>query len=109
MQVAYPVTPPHWFSRAPSGPDFAEGGRPVANSAAGAVFGKARQVHHKQEIANRLAETIEPDQSGLIALVTDPRVERFQKALDKADRIVSEAIDQAAADELRAATNELDS
>lgn len=80
----------------------------VVGGAAGAVIGKARQVHHKHEIADRLAETIGPDQSGLIALVTDPRAERLQKALDKAERIVSEAVDQAAADELRAAAKELD-
>lgn len=80
----------------------------VVGGAAGAVVGKARQVHHKHEIADRLAETIGPDQSALITLVTDPRAERLQKALDKADHIVSEAIDQAAADELRAAAKELD-
>ena len=80
----------------------------VVGGAAGAVVGKVRQVHHKHEIADRLVEAIGPDQSGLIALVTDPRAERLQKALDKADRIVSEAIDQAAADELRAAAKELD-
>lgn len=80
----------------------------VVGGAAGAVVGKARQVHHKHEIADRLAEAIGADQSGLIALVTDPRAERLQKALDKADRIVSEAVDKAAADELRAAAKELD-
>lgn len=80
----------------------------VVGGAAGAVVGKARQVHHKHEIADRLVDTIGPDQSALIALVTDPRAERLQKALDKADKIVSEAVDKAAADELRAAAKELD-
>lgn len=80
----------------------------LVGGAAGAVIGKARQVHHKHEIADRLAETIGPDQSGLIALVTDPRAEKLQKALDKADRIVSEAVDDAVADELRAASKELE-
>lgn len=80
----------------------------VVGGAAGAVVGKVRQVHHKHEIADRLVEAIGPDQSGLIAMVTDPRAERLQKALDKADRIVSEAVDKAAADELRAAAKELD-
>lgn len=81
----------------------------VVGGAAGAVIGKARQVHHKHEIADRLAQSIGADQSALIALVTDPRAERLQKALDKADTIVSEAVDQAAADELRAAAKELES
>lgn len=80
----------------------------VVGGAAGAVVGKARQVHHKHEIADRLVEAIGPDQSGLIAMVTDPRAEKLQEALDKADKIVSEAVDQAAADELRAAAKELD-
>ena len=80
----------------------------VVGGAAGAVIGKTRQVHHKHEIADRLAETIGADQSGLIAMVTDPRAEKLQKALEKADNIVSEAVDKAAADELRAAAKELD-
>jgi uncharacterized membrane protein len=80
----------------------------VVGGAAGAVVGKARQVHHKHEIADRLATTLKPGQSGLTAMVTDPRAERLQAALDKADEIVSEAIDDAVWDELRAAAKELE-
>lgn len=80
----------------------------VVGGAAGAVIGKARQVHHKHEIADRLVDSIGPDQSALITMVTDPRAEELQKALDKADHIVTEAVDKAAADELRAAAKELD-
>lgn len=81
----------------------------LVGGAAGAVIGKARQVHHKNEIADELAGVIGDDQSGLIALVTDPRAEKLQKALDKADRIVTAAVDEATADDLRAAARDADS
>ena len=81
----------------------------LVGGAAGAVIGKARQVHHKNEIADELAGVIGDDQSGLVALVTDPRAEKIQKALDKADRIVKKAVDKAAADELREAAKNVES
>jgi len=81
----------------------------LVGGAAGALVGKARQVHHKHEIADTLADSIGPDQSALLALVTDPRAEKLQQALDKADKIVAEAVDKATADELKRAAKEIQS
>ena len=81
-------------------------GAALVGGAAGAVIGKARQAHHKNEIADELAGVIGDDQSGLIALVTDPRAEKVQKALDKADRIVTKAVDKVTAEELREAAKD---
>ena len=81
----------------------------LVGGAAGAVIGEVRKVHHKNELADELVGIIGDDQSGLIALVTDPRAEKIQKALDKADRIVSEAVDEVTADELRKAAKDVES
>ena len=80
----------------------------LVGGAAGAAIGKARQVHHKHEIADQLVDLIGEDQSALIALVTDPRAEKIQKALNKADRVVSEAVDEVTADELREAAKDVE-
>ena len=71
--------------------------------AAGAAAGKARQVHHRKELAEDLQDAIAPGHSGLIALVSDPGAVEIRKALEKADAIVEKAIDKAAADDIKAA------
>ncbi len=76
--------------------------------AAGAGVGKARELHHKHEIADELQNAIEPGHSAIVALVSDPRAVEVRKALDKANRIVESAIDKAVADELKAAAKEIE-
>ena len=80
----------------------------LVGGAAGAVIGEARKRHHKTEIAEQLVGVIGDDQSGLIALVTDPRAERLLKALDDADQIVAETLDEATAGELYRAAKDIE-
>ncbi len=75
----------------------------VGFGAAGAIVGKAREVHHRTELADELDAVIEPGHSGIIAMVSDPQVVEIRKALDKADRIVEKAVDKALADDIEAA------
>jgi uncharacterized membrane protein len=77
-------------------------GSAIVLGAAGAGVGKAREVHHRHEIAGQLAEAIDPGHSGLVALVSDPAAVKVQQALAKADRIVQKAVDDAVADEIKA-------
>lgn len=81
-------------------------GSAVVLGAAGAGAGKARQLHHRKELAEELADAIEPGHSGLIALVSDPRAVEIQKALDKANRVVESAVDDVLAGEIKAAAKE---
>jgi uncharacterized membrane protein len=74
--------------------------------AAGAAVGKAREVHHRSELAAELDEVIQPGNSGIIALVSDPQVIEIRKALEKADRIVEKAVDKAVAEDIEAAARE---
>ena len=43
-----------------------------------------------------------PDHSGLVLLESDPAAVELQKALAKADHIVQQAVDKAAAEEIKA-------
>ena len=59
-------------------------GSAVVLGAAGAGIGKAREVHHRRELAEELADAIDPGHSGLVALVSDPAAVKVQKAVDEA-------------------------
>lgn len=76
--------------------------------AGGAAVGKAREIHHKHEIADELANAIEPGHSGLIALVSDPGEVRIRKALERANRVVEKAVTTAVADDLKAAAKQVE-
>ncbi len=78
-------------------------GGAVVAGLAGAAIGKGRHVHHKHQLADELQYAIDPGHSGLVALVSDPGAVEIAKALDKAGRIVRKAVDDAAADDIRAA------
>jgi uncharacterized membrane protein len=78
-------------------------GSAVVLGAGGAAIGKARESHHKKELAEELQDAIAPGHSGIIALVSDPGEIRIRKALEKADRVVEKAVDKTVADDLKAA------
>lgn len=76
--------------------------------AGGGIIGKLREHHHKKELAEELQDAIEPGHSGIIALVSDPGEVKIREALDKADKIVEKAVDQAVAADAKAAAKEDD-
>jgi uncharacterized membrane protein len=82
-------------------------GSALVGGAAGAIIGKARNVHHKHEIADQLIDVVSPGQTGLVALISDPRAVEIQEALAKASDIVSSAVDDVTASELQAAAKEV--
>ena len=84
-------------------------GSAAALGAAGAATGKVRQLHHRSELADELADSIAPGHSGIIALVSDPGAVEIRKALALADAIVEGAIDNVAARDIKAAAKEAES
>lgn len=68
----------------------------------GAATGKIRNLHHRSELAKELEEALEPGTSGIVALVEDQAAVEVQRALAKADRIVSKSVDRAVAMEIDA-------
>ncbi len=53
-----------------------------------------------KDLADELADVMQPNTAGIIALVEDTAVVEIRKALDKADRIVEKAIDEQLAAEI---------
>ena len=76
--------------------------------AGGAAIGKARELHHRKELADELQDALEPGHSGLIALVSDPGAVEIRKALEKANRVLERAVDKVAADDIKAAAKEIE-
>jgi uncharacterized membrane protein len=83
-------------------------GSAVVLGAGGAGIGRLRERHNKKELEEELREAIAPGHSGIIALVSDPGELKIRKALEKADKIVEKAIDQATADDLKSAAKNTD-
>jgi uncharacterized membrane protein len=83
-------------------------GSAAALGVAGAATGKVRQLHHRHELASELEDSIEPGHSGIVALVSDPGEVKLRKAMERAERIVEGAIDDAAAADIKAAAKEAD-
>jgi len=83
-------------------------GSAVVLGAGGAAVGKAREVHHKKEIADELQDAIAPGHSGIIALVSDPGEVKIREALAKANGIVESAVDEVAAADIKAAAQAAD-
>ena len=81
-------------------------GSAVVLGAAGAATGKARELHHRSELAAELENAIPPGHSGLVAMVSDPGAVEIRKAMAAADAIVSHAVDKAAAQDIKAAAKE---
>jgi len=76
---------------------------------AGAAIGKARQLHHRSELASQLELAIAPGHSGIVALVSDPGAVEIRKALAMADAIVESAVDDVVAKDIKAAAKEAES
>jgi uncharacterized membrane protein len=81
-------------------------GGAAVGGGAGALIGNLRQRHHHGELEQQLENAIPAGHSGLVALVSDPGAVRIQQALERADAIVSSAVDKVEADDIKAAAKE---
>ena len=66
----------------------------ITFGAIGAATGKGLNVAHRWDISEELAKVMTPNTAGIIALVEDSAVVEMEKALAKADRIVTKAVDK---------------
>jgi uncharacterized membrane protein len=81
-------------------------GSAAAVGAGGAAVGKLRERHHRKELSAELEDAIAVGHSGIVALVSDPGEVKIREALAKAGAIVQSAVDDVAADEIKAAAND---
>ena len=81
-------------------------GGAAAVGAGGAAVGKLRERHHRKELATDLEDSIAVGHSGIVALVSDPGELKIQEVLAEADAIVQSAVDDVAADDIKAAARD---
>jgi uncharacterized membrane protein len=60
----------------------------------GSVLGKIRNLSHRSHLKDELAGVIAPGTTGLIVLAEDTAVVEIEKALARAERIVTKAVDK---------------
>ncbi len=72
----------------------------VGFGAIGSVLGKVRNLSHRSKLSDELAGVVEPGTTGLIVFAEDTAVVEVEKALAKADKIVSKAVDKQLAAEI---------
>ncbi len=66
----------------------------------GSVLGKVRNLSHRSQLSDELAGIVAPNTTALIVFAEDTAVVEIEKALAKADKIVSQAIDKQLAAEI---------
>jgi uncharacterized membrane protein len=72
----------------------------VGTGVIGSVLGKVRNVSHRGAVSDELTGIIQPNTTGLIVFAEDTAVVEIEQALNKADQIVSRAIDKQVAAEI---------
>jgi uncharacterized membrane protein len=72
----------------------------AAGGALGAAIGKIRNLAHRKGLAEELEGIMQPNTAGVVALVEDEAVLDVQRALARADQIVTRAIDRQVALEI---------
>jgi uncharacterized membrane protein len=81
-------------------------GGAIALGAAGAAAGKARNLYHRLEVEKELADVITPGTSGILALVSAPRVNEVTEALPEAEEVKAVPVDEDAASAIKDAAKE---
>jgi uncharacterized membrane protein len=66
----------------------------------GSVLGKVRNLSHRSKVSDELQGMVTPGTTALIVFAQDEAVVEVEKALAKADRIVSKAVDKQLAAEI---------
>jgi uncharacterized membrane protein len=74
----------------------------VGGGVIGAAAGKVRNLVRRSAVEQELESALEPGTSGILALVEDRAAAEVQRALAKADHIVTKSVDKALAMEIDA-------
>ncbi|HET7829261.1 MAG TPA: DUF1269 domain-containing protein [Candidatus Limnocylindrales bacterium] len=72
----------------------------AAGGALGSAIGKVRNVARRSALGDELETVMEPNTSSVIALVEDTAVVEIERALARADEIVTRAVDKQVAAEI---------
>lgn len=76
---------------------------------AGAAIGRARQRHHRSQLAERLEYAVAPGHSGIVAVLPVAAAPEVRAALAGANAVIESPLDDALASDIRALAQEGDS
>lgn len=69
----------------------------VGGGVIGAAAGKIRNIVRRSEVEKELEDALAPGTSGILALVEDQAAAEVERALAKADKVISKSVDKAVA------------
>ena len=83
-------------------------GSVVGWGVAGGVLGKLRNLHHRHQVSNVLDGALEPNHSGIIALVHRVDVEAVKAQVPEATKVTTADVDEETAKDITEAAKEAD-
>jgi uncharacterized membrane protein len=84
-------------------------GSMVGWGVAGGVLGKLRNLHHRHQVSNQLDGALEPNHSGIIALVHAVDVGKVKEQIPEATKVTTAEVDEATAKDITEAAKADDS
>jgi uncharacterized membrane protein len=75
---------------------------------AGGVLGKLRNLHHRHQVSNQLEGALEPNHSGIVALVHAVDVAKVKEQIPEATKVTTAEVDEATAKDITEAAQAAD-
>mgnify|MGYP001828754866 CR=1 FL=1 len=83
-------------------------GSVVGWGVAGGVLGKLRNLHHRHQVSNQLEGALEPNHSGIIALVHAVDVDKVKAQIPGATKVTTADVDEETAKDITEAAKQAD-
>jgi len=83
-------------------------GSMVSWGVAGGVLGKLRNLHHRHQVSNQLEGALEPNHSGIIALVHAVDVDKVKAEIPEATKVTTADVDESTAKDITEAAKQVD-
>lgn len=80
----------------------------VTWGAAGGVLGKLRNLHHRHQVSNQLDGALQPNHSGIIALVHAVDVDKVKAEIPEATKVTTADVDETTAKDITEAAKQAD-
>ncbi len=83
-------------------------GSMVSWGVAGGVLGKLRNLHHRHQVSNQLDGALQPNHSGIIALVHAVDVDKVKAQIPEATKVTTADVDETTAKDITEAAKQAD-
>lgn len=83
-------------------------GSMVSWGVAGGVLGKLRNLHHRHQVSNQLDGALQPNHSGIIALIHAVDVDKVKAEIPEATKVTTADVDETTAKDITEAAKQAD-